>query len=314
MKNLLLTLFALCCVINLSAQGNVYVEDSLAIGTHNPNAELHFKGNMATNWGFRFKHDEPTWGTHSNQTWLRKSWSGTTGDMLYLGSTGNRATSLQSAILLAETGTFIGKGSDDAKSLSSTYAKFDASGADVTGTVRSSAGLPKIELFDNANGENRLEGSFNEGGNNIHLDSYWGDLKFRTGDAGTITDRMTIDGATGGVGIGTSNVPSGYRMAVDGNIIAERVRVQLSQNWPDYVFNENYDLMTIDDLKDNIAQNGHLPNIPDAATMTAEGQDLGEMQVKMMEKIEELTLYIIDLNERIKTLEEENTELKTSKK
>jgi len=156
--------------------------------------------------------------------------------------------------------------------------------------------------------------TFNANNNSIYSGVFYNNasnrLMFKTGG---VDNRMTID-QSGGVGIGTTSVPSGYRLSVDGNIIAERVRVQLSQNWPDYVFQEDYNLMTIDDLKKNIAQNGHLPNIPDAATMTAEGQDLGEMQVKMMEKIEELTLYIIDLNERIKTLENENTELKTTKK
>lgn len=107
----------------------------------------------------------------------------------------------------------------------------------------------------------------------------------------------------GQVGVGTDDVPSGYRFAVDGNMIAERVRVRLSQNWPDYVFQEDYPLLPLVDLQQNISKNGHLPNIPDAATMAEEGQDLGEMQVKMMEKIEELTLYILQLHERIAVLE-----------
>ncbi|MFK7935940.1 MAG: hypothetical protein AB8G22_20675 [Saprospiraceae bacterium] len=118
------------------------------------------------------------------------------------------------------------------------------------------------------------------------------------------TEHDLYVGTGGGqLGVGTTNVPAGYRIAVDGNMIAERVRVRLSQNWPDYVFQSDYQLMPLTELQQNIADNGHLPNIPAAAIMEKDGQDLGEMQVKMMEKIEELTLYILELHERIETLE-----------
>jgi len=161
-------------------------------------------------------------------------------------------------------------------------------------------------LYGSGNGA--LFGLLDGDGNWSYLASKDSYTAFRINNS----EKMRIN-ANGSVGIGTAPVPPGYKLAVLGNIIAERVRVQLVQNWPDYVFQEDYDLMTIEELNENIKQNGHLPNIPDAATMTAEGQDLGEMQVKMMEKIEELTLYIIELNKRIKTLEAENTELKTEK-
>lgn len=310
MKNLLLTLFALCYVIHLSAQGNVYVEDTLSIGTQSPNAELHLKGNMATNWGFAFRHYQPTWGTNSAQTWLQKSWSSTNGDMLYLGSTGNRSTSQQSAILLAETGTFIGRGSDAANSLSSIYARFTSFGLDVEGTVRSSATTPRVELFDDASSEDRLEGVLREADDNIYLDAYWGDLIFRTGDAGTASTRMTIDEASGGVGIGTSVIPSGYLLAVDGNVITEEVRVELSGSWPDYVFQDDYQLRSIEELDESIKENGHLPGIPSAQKVENDGLHLGDMQKRMMEKIEELSLYIIQLNEENKALKTEMEHLK----
>ncbi|MEM8527856.1 MAG: hypothetical protein AAGG68_24660 [Bacteroidota bacterium] len=123
------------------------------------------------------------------------------------------------------------------------------------------------------------------------------------------SEKVTIAVGGGNVGIGTENIPAGYKLAVDGNMMAERVRVQLSQNWPDYVFADDYALMPLEELQASIAANRHLPNIPAAEVMEQNGQDLGAMQVKMMEKIEELTLYIIELNDRIKTLEEENEEL-----
>jgi hypothetical protein len=92
---------------------------------------------------------------------------------------------------------------------------------------------------------------------------------------------------------------SGYRLTVAGKAICEELKVQLQGAWPDYVFQDNYGLMPLADLKNYISANNHLPNIPAAATMQKEGLEVGEMQRKMMEKIEELTLYVIALEEKI---------------
>ncbi|MEI2738307.1 MAG: hypothetical protein V9F01_05935 [Chitinophagaceae bacterium] len=103
-----------------------------------------------------------------------------------------------------------------------------------------------------------------------------------------------------------SAVPAtGYQLSVDGKIIAEEVKVQLSTSWPDYVFDEGYKLMPIEDLEKSIRQHKHLPNIPSAAEVTAEnGIQLGEMNRKLVEKVEELTLYIIQLKKENTSLEE----------
>jgi hypothetical protein len=96
-----------------------------------------------------------------------------------------------------------------------------------------------------------------------------------------------IDGATG------------YALAVNGKAIAEEVRVELKASWPDYVFSDEYQLMPLDQLKKEIETNQHLPGIPSAAEMTAQGGiDLGDMQTRLVEKVEELTLYILQLKEQ----------------
>lgn len=102
-----------------------------------------------------------------------------------------------------------------------------------------------------------------------------------------------------------SAVPAtGYQLSVDGKIIAEEVKVQLSTSWPDYVFADDYRLMPIEDLEKSIRANRHLPNIPSAADVTAEkGIVLGEMNRKLLEKVEELTLYIIQLKKENTALE-----------
>ena len=114
------------------------------------------------------------------------------------------------------------------------------------------------------------------------------------------------------VTIGAFTEASGYMLSVSGKIAAEEIRIQTKSAWPDYVFDDNYDLLPLDELEKKIIENKHLPGIPSAEEVAKEGLVVGDMQRKMMEKIEELTLYIIDqqktitnLEERIKSLEDE---------
>jgi hypothetical protein len=112
----------------------------------------------------------------------------------------------------------------------------------------------------------------------------------------------------GRVGIGVqlaANLPAGYMLAVDGKIIGEEMRIQNSNNWPDYVFAEEYNLMPLDELKETITRQKHLPNIPPASVVEEEGILIGDMQKRMMEKIEELTLYLLELHESNKQLRTE---------
>jgi hypothetical protein len=122
-------------------------------------------------------------------------------------------------------------------------------------------------------------------------------------------ETMRID-QNGNVGIGTDN-PNGYKLAVAGTAIAQKVKVTTSAaNWPDYVFHKGYVLPSLKEVAAYIATHQHLPEIPSATEIEKNGQDLGEMNKQLLKKIEELTLYIIhqqketeDLKERVKTLE-----------
>ncbi len=118
--------------------------------------------------------------------------------------------------------------------------------------------------------------------------SGWGDLMSFRGD--------------GRIGIWTTAPAIGYALSVNGKIICEELKVQLSGSWPDYVFSDRYPLMPIGQVESFIKTNRHLPGIPDAAQMEKEGLSIGEMQKKMMEKIEELTLYIIQQQKEIDAL------------
>lgn len=97
-----------------------------------------------------------------------------------------------------------------------------------------------------------------------------------------------------------------YNVYGNGNVWAKEVKVALQNPYPDYVFEESYKMMSINDLEKFIKTNKHLPNIPSAGEIETNGLDLGETQRLQMEKIEELTLYIIELKKEIEALKENN--------
>lgn len=109
--------------------------------------------------------------------------------------------------------------------------------------------------------------------------------------------------ANSNIGIGTDSFTDGldtYRLSVDGAIRAHRVKVYTT--WADYVFERDYELPTLKEVELYIAENGHLKDIPSAKTVEANGIDLGEMNKLLLQKIEELTLYVIELNKQMELL------------
>jgi hypothetical protein len=146
------------------------------------------------------------------------------------------------------------------------------------------------------------------------------------GTGGTLTDEQIMNGIKmriekdGKVVIGTAPAwgfngftwPGNYKLFVQDGILTERVKVAVKNtaDWSDYVFQPNYKLMPINDLKLFIYKNKHLPEIPSAEQMVKEGNDLGSTDAKLLAKIEELTLYIIEMNEKIEKQQEDILRLK----
>lgn len=103
-----------------------------------------------------------------------------------------------------------------------------------------------------------------------------------------------------------------YSLSVFGGIVAEKVAIKQINHlwWPDYVFNADYSLMPLDLLREYISENHHLPEVPSESEVMEEGIELGNMQSILLKKIEELTLYTLQLQEEVKTLQAEIDELK----
>jgi len=119
----------------------------------------------------------------------------------------------------------------------------------------------------------------------------------------------SIWNATGNVGIGTENPDA--KLAVNGSIHSKEVKVDLNVPAPDYVFANNYPLKTLDEVENYIKENSHLPEIPSAKEFEQNGINVSEMNMALLKKLEEMTLYMIEMKKDIATLQQENKLLNT---
>jgi hypothetical protein len=99
-----------------------------------------------------------------------------------------------------------------------------------------------------------------------------------------------------------------YRLFVEAGILTEKLKVAVrtSGAWADYVFDKKYKLMPLSDVEKFITKNKHLPNVPSADEVVKDGIDMATMDAKLLEKIEELTLYVIKLNKEVEELKRLN--------
>ena len=102
------------------------------------------------------------------------------------------------------------------------------------------------------------------------------------------------------IGLGTNDIktPDGYKLFVEEGILTEKVKgaVKTTTDWADYVFAKDYKLMPLEEVEKFTKENNHLPNVPSATEMVNQGLDVAKMDAKLLEKVEELTLYIIEQN------------------
>lgn len=108
------------------------------------------------------------------------------------------------------------------------------------------------------------------------------------------------------------NLSTQYGLLVRKGILTEKIKVatMTSADWADYVFENDYKVMPLEAVEAFVKENKHLPNVPTTAEMMSNGNDLMKTDAKLLEKIEELTLYMIEMNKEIKALKAENAKLK----
>jgi hypothetical protein len=133
----------------------------------------------------------------------------------------------------------------------------------------------------------------------------YGDFSAKYVTIGDVTPALRTQGTATG----------GYNLLVKGGILTEKVKVALAAagaDWADYVFEPAYkaNMMSLEEVEAFTLKNKHLPNVPSAEEMVKSGLDVSQTSKMFMEKIEELTLYMIELNKEIKALKEENAKLK----
>jgi hypothetical protein len=145
----------------------------------------------------------------------------------------------------------------------------------------------------------------------LNMSPTTGDFVFITGNNPGAGNQISIIALpitikqSGNVGIGTTSPQ--YPLSVNGIVQAKEVLV--NTGWSDYVFAPNYRVKPLSEVASYIKANGHLPDIPSAKETEAKGVSLGEMQSKLLAKVEELTLHMIEEHDRNDRLERQNREL-----
>jgi subtilisin-like proprotein convertase family protein len=230
---------------------------------------------------------------------------------------------LNNTILPADTGqrnTFIGHGSGINNTVGSknTYVGFDVGFYSTAGTnnvfVGDQSGVATLGSFNTCIG---ARSGYSGGNGNVKIGfeagfSDGGDNKLYIDNSNTAAPLIFGDFGTDQVAIGGSDMALGYTLSVNGKIATEEVLVDLASDWPDYVFHDDYILKSLEEVETHIAEHGHLPNVPSAQEVEDNGLVLGEMNRVLMEKIEELTLYLIASEKKNQELEKRITALESA--
>ncbi|WP_051951282.1 hypothetical protein [Flavobacterium sp. ASV13] len=125
---------------------------------------------------------------------------------------------------------------------------------------------------------------------------------------GAFSPHLTVMSNSGYVGIGITNPTN--KLDVNGTIHSKEVKVDMN-GWSDFVFKKDYVLPTLQEVEKHITEKGHLENIPSEEEVLKNGINLGEMNSKLLQKIEELTLYMIEQNKTIEELKQEIKNIKS---
>jgi len=279
--------------LRLVSNGESFMLSSLGIGIDNPEYKLDVNGTFRVRTGHQGRIDIGHWGHYFDftdntypkirlLTWNQASSGQDKAEIQLLKENGDkniRLTTIGNSYLLGNLG--IG-------TKSPTY-NFHIKDTEHSGqTIESGLGFDNFIVFKESTKQ-----TFK-----IGIDSDKDLFKIsRT----NFNDYSLVMDYNGNVGIGT-NYTGTHKLAVEGSIGAREIKVEAS-GWSDFVFQKDYDLKPIEEVETYINTNNHLPDIPTAKEVVQNGINLGEMDAKLLQKIEELTLYIIEQNKRIEELE-----------
>ena len=171
-----------------------------------------------------------------------------------------------------------------------------------------------IKVADDENNMLKVHRSSSDGSGWMRINYHHG-FTFHRFAPSAVGTKVSEDGGelfritpAGNVGIGTTKPQS--LLTVNGTITSKEVKVTL-EGWSDFVFEPGYDLPTLEEVEEHIKEHKHLPDVPNEAEVKENGLSLGESNAVLLQKIEELTLYLIEQNKEIKSLKEEIKELKS---
>ncbi|MHC0446352.1 hypothetical protein ACWA1F_13160 [Flavobacterium sp. 3-218] len=225
-----------------------------------------------------------------NPSWIELATRGANnfvGDQSVTGNLGIGTTNPKSKLTVKSAGTGV---------------SINPGGAPYFGTIAFNRESFNGEIFD----PNGQAFQINNGGTDKHLH-----FQIYNGDGTQLTnDALVINGINGNVGIGTAKTDS--KLTVAGNIASREVKVTVNAG-ADFVFEKDYDLPSLDSVDKFIKENKHLPEIASAEEMKKEGINLSEMNIKLLQKIEEMTLYMIEQNKKIDKLEKKIETLTNNK-
>lgn len=283
----------------------------IGMGTSAPNARLEIASGVAGTSGLRF--------TNLN---LASTAAATNGKSLSLDASGN-------VVLVSNPAAAASLWTASGANIYNANANFVGIGTTTPAAKLDVIGEMRVTSASDATRTYRItSGSRQEIYANNDLLTYAGQnqaviLNTITGAAGAFavynnnisgTALFQVNGTTGKASIGAVTTPGAYKLYVEQGILTEKVKVAVktSANWADYVFAPDYALKSLEEVETFVKANKHLPGVPSAEEVVKEGIDMATMDAKLLEKIEELTLYMIDLKKENVQLHKDIQSLKTT--
>lgn len=307
-KSLMLGIFSSSPSIILRQTSTENVPALVGVGTTNPQQMLHVEGNTLISGngkGLLFATSETTANgnfgiryTGSGLNFFRPTGSSTVNYLMYISNNGNVGIGTNNPDVKLQI-----NGSAKATNIIAT-ASLQANSLTIAGTITCNllAGTSPKAVIVNANG---TLSSVQYSAFQDHLGNHMATQNINLNGKKIINGTSDLGGifvaSNGNVRIGQGTAIPSKALEVNGGIRSKEVIVEVS-NWSDFVFEKDYPLLSLSETERFIRQNGHLPNVPSAKTVQDNGVSLGEMNALLLQKIEELTLHLIELEKQIHEL------------